>query len=129
MAQTSILLLIAFIESFVTILDERGMYFYCEKHLRFSAAQNLWLALAFGGSYVLAAWRSHWLASRIGEKRQLLGVIALQVLMHAMLWFAATPVTMFVAMGVLGLANGLKWPVVEAYVAGGLDPNPWRDSC
>jgi len=123
MTQTAILLLIAFLESFVTILDERGMYFYCKEHLNFSTSQNLWLALTFGGSYVVAAWRSHWLASRIGEKRQLLGVIALQVAMHAMLCFHATPQTVFLAMGTLGLTNGLKWPVVEAYIGAGLDPH------
>ena len=122
MNQTAILLLIAFIESFVTILDERGAYFFCKEYLGFSAGENLWLALTFGGGYVFAAWRAHWLASRIGERRQLLLVVTALVGVHVWLYFCVSPVVMFVAMGLLGLANGAKWPVLEGFLAGGLDP-------
>jgi MFS family permease len=122
MSQIAILLLIAFIESFVTILDERGIYFFCKEHLEFGARENLWLALTFGGGYVFAAWRAHWLASRIGERRQLLAVIALLIGVHAWLYFCVSPTVMFAAMGLLGLANGAKWPVLEGFLASGLDP-------
>jgi len=122
MNQTAILLLIAFIESFVTILDERGVYFFCKEHLEFGAGENLWLALTFGGGYVFAAWRAHWLASRIGERRQLMVVIALLAGVHAWLYFCVSSVVMFAAMGLLGLANGAKWPVIEGFLGGGLDP-------
>lgn len=124
MRQIAILLLIAFIESFVTILDERGVYFFCKEHLEFGAAENLWLALTFGGGYVFAAWRAHWLASRIGERRQLLVAIALLVGVHAWLYFCVSAVVMFVAMGLLGMATGAKWPVLEGFLAGGLAPGP-----
>ncbi|MDP6546330.1 MAG: MFS transporter [Phycisphaerae bacterium] len=122
MRQIAILLLIAFLESFVTILDERGVYFFCKEHLGFGAGENLWLALTFGGGYVFAAWRAHWLSSRIGERRQLMLVIALLVVVHVWLFFCVTPVVMFAAMGLLGLANGAKWPVLEGFLGGGLDP-------
>jgi len=122
MSQIAILLLIAFIESFVTILDERGAYFFCKEYLEFGAAENLWLALTFGGGYVFAAWRAHWLASRIGERRQLLVVVAALVGVHVWLYCCVSPLVMFVAMGLLGLANGAKWPVLEGFLASGLDP-------
>jgi MFS family permease len=123
MRQTAILLLIAFFESFVTILDERGAYFFCQERLGFGSSANLWLALTFGGGYVFAAWRAHWLASRIGERRQLTGVIALLVCVHVWLFFCVTPTIMFVAMALLGLANGAKWPVLEGFLASGLTPS------
>jgi predicted MFS family arabinose efflux permease len=123
MPQTAILLLIAFFESFVTILDERGAYFFCKERLGFGSAENLWLALTFGGGYIFAAWRAHWLASRIGERRQLAGVIALLVCVHVWLFFYVSPVVMFIAMALLGLANGAKWPVLEGFLASGLTPS------
>ena len=122
MPQTTILLLIAFIESFVTILDERSVYFFCKERLGFSAAENLWLALAFGSGYVFAAWRAHWLASRIGARRQLAIVIAVLIGVHAWLFFFVSAPVMYVAMVLLGLANGAKWPVLEGFLGGGLAP-------
>ncbi|MBT3202028.1 MAG: MFS transporter, partial [Phycisphaerales bacterium] len=122
MKTTAILLLIAFIESFVTILNERGVYFFCKDRLGFDSSMNLWLALTFGAGYVLTAWGSHWLSSRIGERRQLLIVIAVLVAVHAWLYFWVSPLVMFVAMALLGLANGAKWPVLEGFLASGLTP-------
>jgi len=123
MSQTAILLLIAFFESFVTILDERSSYFFCKERLGFGSAENLWLALTFGGGYVLAAWRAHWLSSRIGERRQLALVIAVLVGVHVWLFFHVSPAIMFAAMALLGLANGAKWPVLEGFLASGLTPS------
>jgi MFS family permease len=122
MRQIVILLLITFFESFATILDERGSYFFCKERLGFGSSENLWLALTFGGGYVFAAWRAHWLAVRIGERRQLIGVVALLVCVHAWLYFCVSPVVVFVAMGLLGLGNGAKWPVLEGFLASGLTP-------
>ena len=118
-----ILLLIAFFESFVTILDERGAYFFCKQRLQFGSTENLWLALTFGAGYVLAAWKAHWTATRIGERRQLTIVIALLVGVHVWLYFFVSPVVMFVAMALLGVANGAKWPVLEGFLASGLTPS------
>ena len=123
MNRIRILLLIAFFESFVTILDERGVYFFCKERLAFGSGENLWLALTFGAGYVFAAWRAHWLASRIGERRQLLIVIAILIGVHGWLYFFVSPVTIFVAMAMLGLANGAKWPVLEGFIASGLTPS------
>jgi len=123
MKTTAVLLLIAFIESFVTILNERGVYFFCKERLGFDSGMNLWLALTFGAGYVLAAWGSHWLSSRIGERRQLLIVIAVLVAVHAWLYFCVSPLVMFIAMALLGLANGAKWPVLEGFLASGLSPS------
>ncbi|MDP6634707.1 MAG: MFS transporter [Phycisphaerae bacterium] len=122
MNRIAILLLITFFESFVTILDERGVYFFCKERLGFDSAENLWLALTFGAGYVLAAWRAHWLASLIGERRQMTIVIALLVCVHVWLYFFVSPLVMFVAMGLLGLGNGAKWPVLEGFLASGLTP-------
>ena len=48
-------ILITFIESFATILVERGVYFFSCSKLHFSDAANLWLVLVFGMAYVLGA--------------------------------------------------------------------------
>ncbi|MCP4377795.1 MAG: MFS transporter [bacterium] len=123
MSQTAILLLITFIESFSTILSERGSYFFCKEYLKFNTMGNLWLALTFGSGYLLAAWRAHWLVLRIGDKRQLMIALAVLVCVHIWLYFCVSSVVIFIAMGLLGMANGAKWPVLEGFLAGGLTPS------
>jgi hypothetical protein len=62
------LLWLTFIESFSTLLLERGIYFYTRERFAFSASDNLWLALAFGVLYASGAAASHPLARLGGER-------------------------------------------------------------
>ena len=113
------LLLLTFLESFATILLERGIYFYSENRLDFSRSMNLYLALIFGVFYVAAALLCHPLANRVSERRVLIGSIGAHLLLHAaMLFWINTPL-LFAAMAVAAALNGLKWPVVESYITAG----------
>ena len=42
------LLLLTLLESFATVLIERGVYFYTYNRLGFTDVENLWMALGFG---------------------------------------------------------------------------------
>ncbi|MCG3179336.1 MAG: hypothetical protein BIFFINMI_01670 [Phycisphaerae bacterium] len=116
------LLAITFIESFATIVVERGIYFFTENRLGFTASANLWLALAFGVTYVVGAVFSHRVSRRLGERR-LLGLMLLgQTLAHAGLAVNAGPVAVFLLSGAIGGLNGMKWPLIESYVSAGRGP-------
>lgn len=113
------LLAIAFIESFATILVERGVYFYTEDHLGFSAVQNLGLALGIGVSYVAGALTSHKLTHLLGEKRLLINTMVLHFLLHACLAIFGAVVPFLVFNCILAFFTGLKWPIIESYVSAG----------
>lgn len=116
------LLFLTFIESFGTICVERGIFFFAYRHLGFGEAANLWLSLAFGVPYVVGALASHRVAARFGERRTLHAALGAQVIVHLLLAaLGRMPGWLFVLNGLIGLLNGLKWPVVESYVSAGLD--------
>jgi MFS family permease len=116
-------LLLTFTESFAGTCVQRGLYFHSTSRLGFSRAANLWLALGFGITYAAAAVLSHRLAGRYAEKHLLLASVGGQVLVFLAMG-AAPGFTSAVVAGalVLGALNGLKWPVVESYVAAGRGP-------
>jgi MFS family permease len=122
------LLLIAFIESFAATCVQRGVYFYSTEALKFSDADNLWLALAFGAVYVLGALSSHRLSVRLKEKSLLALSIGGQLVIHLVmaLWsgreLPGLAGVIFVGCALLGFANGIKWPLVESYISAGWTP-------
>lgn len=116
------ILLITFVESFATICLERGIYFYSVTRLGFSDVMNLWLALAFGLAYVTGALLSHPIASRLKEKRLITVLLILHCVVHLMLALWIGPTMLFVGSTLLGMLNGLKWPVIESYVSAGRTP-------
>lgn len=116
------LLWIAFLESFGTILLERGLYFYTHDLLKFSDSENLWLALSFGVFYVAGAFGSHAVSAKLGEKRLLVTSVLSLLLVHTLLTFFPNAGFLVLAFPVVGLLQGIKWPVVESYVAAGRTP-------
>lgn len=122
MSRLTRLLVIVFLESAATIFIERGLYFYAHERLGFTGAENLGLALAWGVFYVVGALASHGVSRRLSEKGLLVLTLVGQVLGHATLcvWSGSY---MVVAMTmVIGGITGLKWPVVESYIAAGRTP-------
>jgi len=116
-------LLVTFAESFATTCVQRGLYFHSTGRLGFSPAANLWLALGFGLLYAGAAVLSHRLADRFTEKGLLLTVVGSQTLVNlGMGAVSFTPAAVVSGALVMGALNGLKWPVVESYVAAGRGP-------
>ena len=116
------MVLLTMLESAATSLLEWGGYFYAHERMGFSKAQNLWLALVFGGMYVAGALASHPVSVRLREKRLLGIAIGVQLAVYVVLGLWVVPAVLFVGMGVLGLINGLKWPVIESYVSAGHPP-------
>ncbi|MFA6133479.1 MAG: MFS transporter [Phycisphaerae bacterium] len=113
---------ITFIESLATTAAERGIYFYAASLLGFSDMQNLWLALVFGACYAAGALLSHRCCVRWGERRILLLTVLGQLLVHVAMAIEVTGQTVYVGMALIGLLNGMKWPVMESYVGAGHTP-------
>ena len=116
-------LLITFIESLASTCVQRGLYFDSTSRLGFSPAANLALALGFGLLYAAAALLSHRLTGRLTEKRLLQAAVAAQALVYLLMGAAGSTPAVVVGALVLGALNGLKWPVVESYVAAGRGPS------
>lgn len=116
------ILIITFLESFGTILLERGAYFYTHAVLGFSELGNLALALSFGIAYALGAVLSH-RAARWGERRVLVASLGGLLLAHTLLIVWPTYPVLLVAYPVIGLLHGVKWPLIESYVTAGHTPD------
>lgn len=116
------LLSLTFLESCGTVLLERALYFFTHNVLGFDETQNLWLALAFGITYVVGALGSHRASRRLGERRLL--VLSLVSLLVVHTWLTARPDAAVVtaAFPIIGFLRGIKWPVVESYVSAGRTP-------
>ena len=115
-------LLLTFVESFATILVERGVYFYCRNRLGFTDVSNLWLAFAGGISLMCGALVSHAVCRRLGERRMVMLSIAGLAIVHALLAGFADATTIYIGAAILAGLQGLKWPVVESYISAGLAP-------
>lgn len=118
----AIILLITFIESFATILLERGVHFYTEEVLGYSESDNLWLGLALGISYIVGAFTSHPIADRIGERRLISLAVLGALAIHVTLMFWQDYAAFITVMIVTGMLSGWKWPVIESYIAAGRTP-------
>lgn len=118
-----LLIPLTFIQSFATVLLERGLYFYTKEKLGFSELENLGLALLFGVCYATGALTSHAITKRRGERPTLqavlmgLGILSLTV--------ALMPGRAVVWSGFAGIAVliGIKWPIIESYVTAGATPD------
>lgn len=116
------LLILSFVEGLASVCTQRGLFFFTYRHLGFHESANLWLSLSFGVPYVLGAIGSHGVARRFSEKRLLQAVFVLQMIVHGGLalgrsWIPA----LFFMTALLGLLNGVKWPVIESYLSAGQD--------
>jgi MFS family permease len=117
-----LILVLSFVESFATIVLERGIYFYSHERLGFSEANNLWLALCFGALYALGALSSHRLTRRVSERTALALCLAGLLVLHAAVTIWPSGVVLVLGFTLVGLLEGMKWPIVESYVASGLAP-------
>ena len=116
-------LLITFIESFASTCVQRGLYFDSTTRLGFSPAANLAIALGFGLLYAASAMFSHRLAERFSEKQLLRAAVGGQALICLGMGVLDSAPAIVVGALLLGALNGLKWPVVESYVAAGRGPS------
>jgi hypothetical protein len=116
------LLAFAAIESFATVLVQRGVYFYTREALGFGEIQNLLLALGMGAVYVMGAFASHRVARRFGERQTLLGVLTGQIAMLVSVWQWPQGWTLGGGALLFSGFNGMMWPIVESYISVGQIP-------
>lgn len=112
----------AFSASFTATLLQRGAYFFTHDVYGFSQAQNLWLALLVGATYIIGATSSHQLAVRFGERTTLLAVLSTLSAAHVVLTcFSGT--ALFVLMfACITMIQGAMWPLLESYMSAGESP-------
>jgi hypothetical protein len=116
------LLLVTFLESFGTVLLERGIYFFTADRLRYSELENLWLALSFGVAYVAGALASYRLTVRWKERSVLLGALAALLVLHVVLSRDPHSRSVPFLFPLIGLLQGLKWPPIESFISAGRSP-------
>ncbi|MEM8738113.1 MAG: MFS transporter [Planctomycetota bacterium] len=117
-----LLLALSFIQSFATVLLERGLYFYTEERLAFTDAQNLTLALVFGLTYAAGALGSHKFTARRGERPTLRAVLLGLLLLQTLIALRTSPVVVWLGFAGIGLLEGMKWPIFESYLTAGASP-------
>ena len=111
-----------FTASFAATLLQRGSYFFTHDVLGFSQAQNLWLALLVGITYVAGASASHPLAARFGERRTLLGVQLCLASIHVLIACVPAASLLVVALATIAMLQGMMWPIFESYMSAGETP-------
>jgi MFS family permease len=116
------ILILTFIESFATILIERGAYFFTEHRMAFTDVNNLLLGLGFGICYFAGAMSSHRMAVRFGERSVVTAAMVMHILLHLAFVVAVLYTPAFIAVFLLlAVATGMKWPIFESYVSAGRD--------
>jgi MFS family permease len=110
-----------FFASFAATLLQRGAYFFTHDILGFTQAQNLWLALLVGITYIFGATRSHKLTVRFGERRTLVSVLLLLALAHALLAVSGVWLLVLVIAAIAAI-QGAMWPIFESYMSAGETP-------
>ena len=112
-----------FTASFTSTLLQRGIYFFTHDVLGFSQAQNLWVALLVGITYIGGATSSHKLAVRFGERNTLLGVLLSLAAAHLVLaCFPSNSALLVVVFAFIVMIQGSMWPIFESYMSAGETP-------
>lgn len=111
-----------FTASFAATLLQRGSYFFTHDVLGFTQAQNLWLALLVGITYIGGASASHQLTARLGERRTLLGVLAGLTVVHGALVCVANPAFLVCTLALIAFLQGCMWPIFESFISAGEIP-------
>jgi hypothetical protein len=120
MSQLARLLIITVLSSLGSVLAIRGVPFLAHDALGFGDVGNLLLSLTFGLLYVPSALLSHRLCVGLGERRCLAVAIGFEAAVFAALGaFWRHPASMYACMAVMGIAGGIKWPVLESYISAG----------
>ena len=118
------ILLSVFIASFTSTLLQRGIYFFTHDVLGFNQAQNFWVALLVGITYIFGATSSHKLTARFGERTTLLGVLFALAAAHALLaCFPRNSALLVALFSFIVMIQGIMWPIFESYMSAGETPH------
>lgn len=118
-----LLIPLTFIQSFATVLLERGLYFFTKEELGFSDAENLGLTLMFGLCYAAGAMSSHGLTRGRGERPTLQAVLLGLGVLNLTVAVVATPTIVWTGFAGIAFLIGVKWPIIESYVTAGATPD------
>ena len=116
-------MLSVFTASFAATLLQRGAYFFTHDVLGFSQAQNLWLALFVGITYIAGATASHPLSARLGERRTLLTLLTALGALHVALACISNAAFLVGSLAVIAFFQGSMWPIFESYISAGEIPS------
>ncbi|TSA39641.1 hypothetical protein D4Q85_00880, partial [bacterium] len=123
-----------FLNSVGTALVTNGVFYITESGYHFSRADNFWLALFMGISYVLSAHTTQpgivWLRRRVpgltnrGVLLILMSVLAMLCLVPKGLQVAGASdglrlVGIWATVLAYNMLTGVLWPIVESFIAGG----------
>ena len=111
-----------FTASFAATLLQRGSYCFTHDVLGFSQAQNLWLALAVGITYIGGATASHQLTARLGERTTLLSVLGGLAVLHGTLVFVSSSAYLVGTLALIAFLQGCMWPIFESFISAGEIP-------
>ena len=120
MSSLGLLLILTILSDVAGVLAIRGVPFLALKALGFGDAGNLLLMLTYGLAYVPAALVSHRVCARLGERRCLAVMVAVETAVFGgtgLFW--DHPASLFACLAVMGFTGGVKWPVLESYVSAG----------
>jgi hypothetical protein len=123
MRRLGLVIFLSCIDSFTAVLISRGLYFYAEHLLGFTGRDNLQIALMMGAVYVVAALTSERLSKRLGERRQLVAIACVQLSCFTTMLCFPRPWALVSAALINNVMLGLKWPVVQSYLAAGRTPS------
>lgn len=115
-------LLFSAMASLATGMIAKGMYFVFEDRFgdEFTYTVSLLLGLALNVPYLPGALLAGPLARRIGPRNTLVLAGVIQgASAAALIWPGAPPLTFWLVSGLYNIANGMQWPLIEAYVSSG----------
>ncbi len=112
----------AFTASLAATMLQRGAYFFTHDILGFSQAQNLWLALLVGITYIGGAYTSHRVTVRYGERNTLVTVLGVLAVLHVLLTVISSTAFLVGTLAVVAWLQGSMWPIFESYISAGETP-------
>jgi hypothetical protein len=111
-----------FTTSLAATMLQRGAYFFTHDIRGFSQAQNLWLALFVGVTYIGGAYNSQRVTVRFGERRTLVSILGALAGLHVLLAYISSSVFLVGTLAVVAWLQGSMWPIFESYISAGETP-------
>ena len=124
------ILVLSFLATFGTAVLWNGLAFVAKEAYGFDEGWNFALAIWNGGVYALAAFRSGRVLRRLerflSPRTVMAWVFLLQVAICPLVLLGSSTLVLFLVAGAMSGLAAFFWPVIEAFVAAGRDPDRMR---
>ena len=124
------ILVLSFLATFGTAVLWNGLGFIAKEAYGFGEGLNLGLAVWNGAIYAVVAFRSGRMLRRLDRlirpRTVLAMVFLLQVFVCPLVLVGSSAWLLFLVSGAMSALAAFFWPVIEAFVAAGRDPNQMR---